>query len=328
MAAYYADGVGPSAEMLTNHLHIDKYRQETAPQVVDRYSSDDQTLSKSMLAFCHHYETVLQATDFKNNKSKRTYSTEPEERQELLRVLSGFEKKGKEACGVEAQLDLMHLFYYMNEYSVMQGLEHMKRETLAAALSDANVTVYQAEEKQNDVEAEWKLFEEAYANPSTFYNEEIQKKRAEIESTKLSLKEAEFTHGVCGKTRALEGKIEQLSKDLKPLEAALSAVCEKTPEVIRKGVSAELRPIEKGVFEKIQREHQATLAALQTEARRASARVLACMRETLLRKTGKWANHTQMLALLYAASHNDESFVHQIRTGEGKSIISIMRTAI
>lgn len=59
----------------------------------------------------------------------------------------------------------------------------------------------------------------------------------------------------------------------------------------------------------------------------AKARVLACMREIVLRKTGKWANHTQMLDLLYGAIHNDENLLHQIRTGEGKSIITLMRVA-
>ncbi|MDI1352523.1 MAG: hypothetical protein PSV35_07105, partial [bacterium] len=59
----------------------------------------------------------------------------------------------------------------------------------------------------------------------------------------------------------------------------------------------------------------------------ASARLLACMRETLLRKTGKWVNHTQMLDLIYAALHNDNSLLHQVKTGQGKSIISIMRAS-
>lgn len=59
----------------------------------------------------------------------------------------------------------------------------------------------------------------------------------------------------------------------------------------------------------------------------ASARMLACMREVLLRKTGKWTNHTQMLDLIYAAQHNNESLLHQVRTGQGKSIISLMRVS-
>lgn len=59
----------------------------------------------------------------------------------------------------------------------------------------------------------------------------------------------------------------------------------------------------------------------------AAARLLACMREILLRKTGKWANHTQMLDLLYAAIYNDESLLHQVRTGQGKSIITLMRSS-
>ena len=59
----------------------------------------------------------------------------------------------------------------------------------------------------------------------------------------------------------------------------------------------------------------------------AKARVLACMREVLVRKTGKWVNRTQMIALLYSVLHNDDNILHQIRMGEGKSIISLMRVA-
>jgi hypothetical protein len=69
---------------------------------------------------------------------------------------------------------------------------------------------------------------------------------------------------------------------------------------------------------------QATLKAEQggnvTGAEQASSRVLACMREILLRKTGKWPHHTQMMALLYAALHNDDSLIHQIRTGEVRAL--------
>lgn len=65
----------------------------------------------------------------------------------------------------------------------------------------------------------------------------------------------------------------------------------------------------------------------ELEQRLAKGKVLAYMREICLRKTGKWANHTQMLDLLYAAIHNDESLLHQVKTGEGKSIISILRAS-
>ena len=68
-------------------------------------------------------------------------------------------------------------------------------------------------------------------------------------------------------------------------------------------------------------------AATPDEKSMASARMLACMREVLLRKTGKWVNHTQMLDLIYAAQHNSESLLHQVRTGQGKSIISLMRVS-
>lgn len=51
------------------------------------------------------------------------------------------------------------------------------------------------------------------------------------------------------------------------------------------------------------------------------------LRELLVRQTGKWVNHTQMLALIYALLHNDESMFYQIKTGQGKSLITIMRVA-
>lgn len=64
-----------------------------------------------------------------------------------------------------------------------------------------------------------------------------------------------------------------------------------------------------------------------TAHHQASARMLACMREILLRQTGKWVKHTQMLDLIYAVTHNDSSRLHQLRMGEGKSIITQMQTA-
>jgi len=68
-------------------------------------------------------------------------------------------------------------------------------------------------------------------------------------------------------------------------------------------------------------------ANIPYEKHQASARLLACMREILLRKTGKWINHTQMLDLVYAAINNDVSLLHQVRTGEGKSILSMEQVA-
>lgn len=56
------------------------------------------------------------------------------------------------------------------------------------------------------------------------------------------------------------------------------------------------------------------------------ARILACIREMIVRKTGgKWINHTQMLVLIYSALHNDDSLLHQVHMGEGKSIIGVAR---
>jgi hypothetical protein len=73
------------------------------------------------------------------------------------------------------------------------------------------------------------------------------------------------------------------------------------------------------------------LKALHSHSEDASpfikAKILACMREIIVRQTGKWPHHTQMMDLLISALHNDESLLHQVKTGEGKSIISIMRAA-
>ncbi len=85
------------------------------------------------------------------------------------------------------------------------------------------------------------------------------------------------------------------------------------------------------VLKLAERSPEELLALIQTNksigTEEAKAKVLACMREMVLRKTGKWANHTQMLDLIYGVMHNDENLLHQIRTGEGKSIITLMRVA-
>ncbi|MCD6039973.1 MAG: secA [Gammaproteobacteria bacterium] len=58
-----------------------------------------------------------------------------------------------------------------------------------------------------------------------------------------------------------------------------------------------------------------------------AAELLAYLRAIMLKKLGKWANSTQMLDLLYVATHDDINLLHQISTGEGKSIVSVMACA-
>ena len=57
------------------------------------------------------------------------------------------------------------------------------------------------------------------------------------------------------------------------------------------------------------------------------AEALACMREILLRKLKLWVNHTQMITLIYASLYNDQGMLYQVRTGQGKSVITAMRVA-
>jgi hypothetical protein len=64
-----------------------------------------------------------------------------------------------------------------------------------------------------------------------------------------------------------------------------------------------------------------------SEKNYAAARLLACIRAVILKKSGKWPHSTQMFDLLYVAMHNEENLLHQIRTGQGKSIVSVMRAA-
>jgi hypothetical protein len=68
-------------------------------------------------------------------------------------------------------------------------------------------------------------------------------------------------------------------------------------------------------------------ATTESKKENCMTQMLTCVREIVLRQTGTWANHTQMLALLYAGLHNDEHLIHQIHTGQGKSIIALMRTS-
>lgn len=58
-----------------------------------------------------------------------------------------------------------------------------------------------------------------------------------------------------------------------------------------------------------------------------SVELLACLRELLLRKNGRWVNDTQMLDLIYAILHPTKNLLHQIATGEGKGTILFMRAA-
>lgn len=158
----------------------------------------------------HHYETVVQGL-LPNGNDKRVFSAP--DLSELLRVISGFEKKGVGPCPLEEQEHLVNLFYYMNEFSQTQQLHDISFTELQAQLNLARADLL-----------------------------------AQPDQTSMA-------------------------------------------------------------------------------ARQASARLLGCMREIMVRRNGKWANHTQMMALLYAACHNDEGLIHQVKTGQGKSILSLMRAS-
>ncbi len=168
--------------------------------------------SASFDEMIHYFEAHIQATDPETNQSKRYYSIDPEDAENLERVLSGIKLKQQPLIAQSEQVELLHLLYYLNTYS----------------------SVMQLEAKSNDA-----LLDDIHENLETI------------------------------RQNKTDGK----------------------------------------------------------EASEAQARVLACMREMVLRKTGKWLNHTQMMALLYSVLHDDDNLLHQIHTGEGKSLITVMRVA-
>ncbi len=193
---YYQLGARLSLSTLLHLLTVD----------ADYESYTSEVMQKQL----HHYETVIRATDA-SGISKRIYSVL--ERQELIRVISGFERKGHGPCSAEEQKNLLNLFYYLNEYSQLYCLDSIVFSSLLVLCNEAQKDVLSALHREDGTE----LF--------------------------------------------------------------------------------------------------------------ASARLLACLREIELRRDGKWLNHTQTLALLYAARYNDERLLYQIRTGQGKSIFSLLRAA-
>ncbi|WED44125.1 hypothetical protein [Legionella cardiaca] len=190
LASYYGAEPIPSATLLSKLLEKDEFKVASA--------------------LIHHFETVEQGLNA-DKSQKRHYSINPSDKASLMRVLSGFKRKGAGLLSDNEQKELINLLYYTNNYHQVAQLH-----TLPAG--------------------------------------------------------------------ALQGRLYQALDEIKT-------------------------------------------ATEPHERHLASARLLACMREVLLRKSGKWANHTQMLDLLYAALYNDESLIHQVRTGQGKSIITVMRSA-
>lgn len=84
------------------------------------------------------------------------------------------------------------------------------------------------------------------------------------------------------------------------------------------------------ILENIDRDVSAINSGLGDESNQvhlSMVRVLSCLREALLRKTGVWANHTQMLVLIYAAVYENHNILYEIFPGEGKSTVARMRHA-
>ncbi|GJM07096.1 MAG: hypothetical protein DHS20C10_08300 [marine bacterium B5-7] len=190
---------------------FDYYKAEPSPSVTDLAKISAKIPAdrpQESTAWIHHFETVLQATT-QDGSSKRTYSVTNEDKENILRILGGLERKFESPIEKAERTSVLNLLYYLN-------------------------------------------------------------------------------------TRAKVDKLSSLS---------LSELQSKIHE--NAGITRRANSV----------------------GRHDKAMLLACMREMLLRKTGKWANHTQVFALLYAAIHDKESLVHQVKTGEGKSIITIMRAA-
>lgn len=156
----------------------------------------------------HYYETVIQAQD-QNGHSKRIYSLTEDDHANLLRVVNGIKRKGKEFIDDKEQKQLINLFFYANTYCISNQLHNIEMSTLQQTITN--------------------------------------------------------------------------------------------------------------ILKKIKNAHKEAKEYL-------SAELLACLREVILRKTGMWANHTQMIALIYAALHQNDKILNQLRTGEGKSIITLMES--
>ena len=199
LAYYYATEPRPSMQLLDKMLS--KASCNSAKKLIHQFETIEQDLTVDQL-------------------SKRHYSVTDEDRDNLIRLLSGFKRKGTGHIKEMEVNELINLLYYANNFSQIARLKSVSIEDL---------------------------------------KNELMRAVAEFKTA-----------------QSIDVKLQTLFKDAK---------------------------------------------------NQTSARILACLREILLRKSGKWANHTQMLTLLYAAIHNDDGLLYQVMTGQGKSIITIMRTS-